>query len=100
MFARTTAVVTSLLYLSVLAAALPSPQGDIAPVCSTGTVSCCNQIAPASQVPLAQLLPLLLALNIQDANVPVGLECTPLSVLGGATAGNWYVLCSYPRSLF
>ena len=79
MFSRALVVIT----LAVAAVASPTGRSD---VCSTGTVSCCNQIAPANQVPTNDVLAALLALNIQDLDIPVGIECTPLSVLGGASA--------------
>lgn len=86
MFARTFVIVT----LAVAVAAFPAKRDT----CSTGTLSCCNQVAPANQLSLTQLLPL----GIQDPNAPVGIECTPIGLGGLATAGNWCVLTSSAHS--
>ncbi|KAI0031990.1 hydrophobin, partial [Vararia minispora EC-137] len=54
--------------------------------CNTGPVQCCNQVQPASSVNFSRILPSsllsLLPINLQGLNIPIGLDCTPINVLG------------------
>ncbi|KAI0713768.1 fungal hydrophobin-domain-containing protein [Earliella scabrosa] len=48
--------------------------------CSTGTLQCCESVGQSSSPALANMLE---AVGIQlGADVPVGLTCTPITVLG------------------
>lgn len=56
--------------------------------CSSGTLSCCNTNQPASNInepTLGGLLPI----DISNLNIPVGITCTPISVLGAGSGANW-----------
>ncbi|KAI0075015.1 fungal hydrophobin, partial [Panus rudis PR-1116 ss-1] len=55
--------------------------------CSTGPVQCCNSVQHAGAPAAAGLLGLL-GVVVQDLNVPIGLTCSPISVIGGGSGGN------------
>ena len=47
--------------------------------CNTGPIQCCNSFGKASDPAIAKELGLL-GVTLQDVNVPIGLQCTPISV--------------------
>ncbi|KAL1947101.1 hypothetical protein VTO73DRAFT_14062 [Trametes versicolor] len=49
--------------------------------CSTGAIQCCQQTTTANSASAAAILGLL-GIVLQDLNVPVGLTCSPISVVG------------------
>ncbi|THU98558.1 hydrophobin-domain-containing protein [Dendrothele bispora CBS 962.96] len=49
--------------------------------CNTGPVQCCNSIQSASSSTATSLLGLL-GIILQDLNVLVGINCTPINVIG------------------
>ncbi|KAL5514010.1 hypothetical protein ACEPAG_2771 [Sanghuangporus baumii] len=61
----------------------PQPSGSM---CSTGPVQCCNSVQPASSKEASNMLGLL-GVVLQGANVPVGLNCIPISVIGAGSGG-------------
>ncbi|TFK43805.1 fungal hydrophobin-domain-containing protein, partial [Crucibulum laeve] len=63
--------------IATLAVATPTPRD----VCSTGTVQCCNSVQAASSTGVAALLGLL-GIVVQDVTALVGVNCTPISVIG------------------
>ncbi|KAI8970750.1 fungal hydrophobin [Trametes punicea] len=69
---------TTLHALAILAVAIPTPNDDS---CTTGALQCCQSVQAADSLAVA---PILAALGIvlQDLNVPVGLTCSPISVVG------------------
>jgi len=62
--------------------------------CNTGPVQCCNSVQPASSEAAAGIIGLL-GIVLQNANVLVGLQCSPLNVvgLGGSTCKSQAVCC-------
>ncbi len=73
--------------LAILAAATPTARQ--ASSCTTGAVQCCESTTTASDPVAASLLGLL-GIVLQDVNIPVGLNCSPISVIG-VGGGTWYV---------
>lgn len=62
--------------------------------CNTGEIHCCNSVqSSSSPAGLAALASVGAAVGI---NVPVGLTCSPLSVVGLGSGSSWYV---FPPSL-
>ncbi|EAU87422.1 CoH1 [Coprinopsis cinerea okayama7 len=72
-------VLSTLALLAATAAAGPleARQGQ----CNTGPVQCCNSISTAKD-PATSLLLGLLGIVVQDLNIPIGLTCSPISVIG------------------
>ena len=80
---------TTLLTLSaILATAFAAPSGNSGNTCSTGPVQCCNSIQKASD-PATSVLLGLLGIVVQDVDVLVGLQCSPITVIGGAAGSSW-----------
>ncbi|KAF9259951.1 fungal hydrophobin, partial [Marasmius fiardii PR-910] len=50
--------------------------------CNTGPVQCCNQVVPASNAAAQGTLGLI-GVVLQDINIPVGLDCSPITIIGG-----------------
>ncbi|KAI0750517.1 fungal hydrophobin-domain-containing protein [Fomes fomentarius] len=78
--------------LAILAAATPTARQ--ASSCTTGAVQCCQSTTTASDPAAASLLGLL-GIVLQDVNIPVGLNCSPISVVGagGGTCSANTVCC-------
>ncbi|ESK92236.1 hydrophobin [Moniliophthora roreri MCA 2997] len=74
------AVVFFFLSFTLLAAALPGgpPSGG---QCNTGPIQCCNSVQSSSD-PATSLLLGLLGVVLQGINVPIGLTCNPITVIG------------------
>ncbi|KAF9558361.1 fungal hydrophobin [Agrocybe pediades] len=79
MFARTSVVA---LALPLLAAASVLPRNDgPSNQCNTGTLNCCNSVQSASSSSVAGLLGLL-GIVVGDVTGLVGLNCSPINVIG------------------
>ncbi|OCB87599.1 hydrophobin-domain-containing protein [Sanghuangporus baumii] len=63
-----------------------APQPTTGSSCSTGPVQCCNSVQSASSEDASNMLGLL-GVVLQDVNVPVGLNCIPISVIGAGSGG-------------
>ncbi|RXW22352.1 hypothetical protein EST38_g3478 [Candolleomyces aberdarensis] len=63
--------------LAAVASATPTRRAE----CSTGPIQCCNSVQPAGAPDAAKLLGLL-GVVVQDVNIPIGLTCSPISVIG------------------
>ncbi|KAI0777707.1 fungal hydrophobin-domain-containing protein [Trametes elegans] len=73
------------LSLSLLAAAMPAPGGgDAGSNCSTGNLQCCNSVVESNS-DSANLLLGLLGIVLGDLTGLIGLNCSPLSVIGIGT---------------
>ncbi|KIK53774.1 hypothetical protein GYMLUDRAFT_250100 [Collybiopsis luxurians FD-317 M1] len=83
---------------ATLAVATPSPRGEPASTCSTGPVQCCDTLATA-QDPAAAAALGLVGVVLQDVNIPVGLNCDPITVIGaGLTTCNAQAVCCEDNS--
>uniref|UniRef100_A0A0W0EYS5 Hydrophobin n=1 Tax=Moniliophthora roreri TaxID=221103 RepID=A0A0W0EYS5_MONRR len=58
-----------------------APGGHDGAKCNTGDIQCCNTVDNAHNKDIAKQLGLL-GLVIQDLNIPIGLNCNPISVIG------------------
>ncbi|KAI0823796.1 fungal hydrophobin-domain-containing protein [Trametes gibbosa] len=67
----------------LLAAATPL---EARQTCSTGAIQCCQQTTSAASASGAALLGLL-GIVVQDANVLLGVDCSPISVVGVGNSG-------------
>ncbi len=83
------------LVLATFAAATPTPLaradgGDGGDgQCSTGEIQCCNTTTTATD-PLVSLILGLLGVVVGDVTAIIGINCSPLSVIG-IGGGAWYV---------
>ncbi|KAJ3531002.1 hypothetical protein NMY22_g8332 [Coprinellus aureogranulatus] len=60
----------------------PPPPAPIPPSqCNTGPIQCCNSVQSAGAPAVSAILALL-GINIQDVNIPIGVTCSPISVIG------------------
>ncbi|KAI0643523.1 hydrophobin, partial [Trametes meyenii] len=73
------ATFTTLSALAILAVA--TPQGGSAGSCATGPVQCCQSVQAAGSAAVAPILASL-GVVVQDLNIPVGLTCTAIDVIG------------------
>ncbi|ESK90034.1 hydrophobin [Moniliophthora roreri MCA 2997] len=77
----------SLAALATLAAATPTRRTDKpASECTTGPVQCCDTVTNAGDPSAAKIIGLL-GIVVQDLNVPVGLTCSPITVIGAGGSG-------------
>ncbi|EPQ53084.1 fungal hydrophobin [Gloeophyllum trabeum ATCC 11539] len=87
----------TLFSLLVLASASPLSARQVAGgQCNTGAIQCCQQVQTAGSPDMTNLLGLL-GIVVDGLNVPIGLQCSPLTVGGlgnGATCSAQPVCCS------
>lgn len=86
MFAKL-ALLTAAVF-TALAAATPVPQGSGS--CNTGPITCCEDLRSADDASVATLLGLL-GVVVQDVTAQVGIQCSPINVIGAASGNAWYV---------
>ncbi|KAI0738358.1 fungal hydrophobin-domain-containing protein [Daedaleopsis nitida] len=76
--------------LAILAVATPTPGGggggNPPSGCSTGPIQCCNTVTTPSD-PAAAGIIALLGIVVQDLTIPVGLTCSPITVIGVGGSG-------------
>ena len=80
-----TAVVSALL---AAATAIPTPDGSAAGTCNTGPLQCCNTIGQSSDDSVTAGLPALLQVILKGLNVPIGLNCDPITVIGAGSGSS------------
>ncbi|KAI8974194.1 fungal hydrophobin [Trametes punicea] len=80
MFSR--AIAIAIAATPLLAVATPSLESRQS--CSTGALECCQSTTSADSVTGAAILSLL-GIVVQDANVLLGLDCSPITVVGVGT---------------
>ncbi|KAF8897799.1 hydrophobin-251 [Infundibulicybe gibba] len=76
------ASILSTVVLATLAVATPTRRTDTpASQCNTGDLQCCNSAQAADSSSIAGLLSLL-GIVVQDVTALVGVNCSPISVIG------------------
>ncbi|KAJ3541452.1 hypothetical protein NM688_g6079 [Phlebia brevispora] len=76
------ALAASVLVLPCLAAATPlEARQDPTSQCNTGSIQCCSQTESASSESASFLLGLL-GIVLEDITALIGLDCSPISVIG------------------
>ncbi|KAM5537113.1 hypothetical protein V8D89_009259 [Ganoderma adspersum] len=83
MFARAAAF--SLLALPLFAAATPTVLRRDS--CNTGDIQCCNSVQDSNSTAITTLLGLL-GVSASDVTGQVGLECSPLTVIGAGVGSS------------
>ncbi|ESK88582.1 hydrophobin [Moniliophthora roreri MCA 2997] len=70
-----------------------APYGSPVAQCNTGPMQCCNIVDNAQNHDVSNALGLL-NIVVQDLNVPIGLNCDPISVVGlGGNACSQQPVC-------
>ncbi|EAU87415.2 CoH1 [Coprinopsis cinerea okayama7 len=69
------------LTLATVAIAAPSNLEARQGQCNTGPVQCCNSVQRADSEAASKLLGLL-GIVVQDVSIPIGITCTPITVIG------------------
>ncbi|KAJ7477928.1 hydrophobin 2 [Mycena galericulata] len=93
MFSKLSIVVTSVLI--TLAAAIPNTTPPVTPPTSD---QCCNSVVSSSST-AASAVAALLGLDLTGLDVPVGLSCSPITVIGN-NCGGTTVVCDAPDKEF
>ncbi|KAJ7908513.1 POH2 hydrophobin [Mycena leptocephala] len=93
MFSKLSVVVTSVLI--TLAAAIPNATPTVTPPTSP---QCCSSVVSSSSS-AASVLAALLGLDLTGLNVPIGLSCSPITVIGN-NCGGTTVVCDSPNKEF
>ena len=70
-----TATTTRTITITQTASSTPLSQ------CNTGAIQCCDSVQSASSTGVSSLLGLL-GIVLENLNIPVGLNCSPLSIIG------------------
>ncbi|KAI0355207.1 fungal hydrophobin [Trametes cingulata] len=91
MFSR--AVALAIAAMPLLAAATPAPL-EARQTCSTGAIQCCQTTTTANSASAAAILGLL-GIVVQDVTAIVGLNCSPINVVGvgGSDACSAHAVC-------
>ncbi|KAJ7723608.1 hydrophobin 2 [Mycena maculata] len=89
MFSKLSVIVTSVLI--TLAAAIPNATPPVTPPTSN---QCCSSVVPSSST-AASTVAALLGLSLTGLDVPVGLSCSPITVVGN-NCGGTSVTCDSP----
>ncbi|KAI0333062.1 hydrophobin-251 [Cubamyces sp. BRFM 1775] len=93
-FSRAIALAVSV--LPILAAATPLEGRGGEPSCSTGPIQCCETTEKAGSAAGSALLGVL-GIVVQDVNVLLGVDCSPITVIGvgsGSSCSANAVCCS------
>ncbi|KAJ7176339.1 hydrophobin [Mycena crocata] len=91
MFSKLSVVVTSVLI--TLAAAIPTTTPPVTPPSSP---QCCNSVVSSTSAAASGVLALL-GLDLDGLDVPVGLSCSPITVIGN-NCGGTTVTCDAPEN--
>ncbi|KAJ7469633.1 hydrophobin 2 [Mycena latifolia] len=90
MFSKLSVVVTSVLI--TLAAAIPT---TTPPVTTPSSNQCCSSVQSSSSSAVG-VVAALLGLNLSGLDVPIGLSCSPITVIGN-NCGGTEVTCDAPE---
>ncbi|KAJ7239165.1 hypothetical protein B0H12DRAFT_1136309 [Mycena haematopus] len=90
MFSKLSVVVASVLI--TLAAAIPN---TVPPVTTPTSDQCCTSVQDSDSSAVAPVAALL-GLDLSDLDVPVGLGCSPITVIGN-NCGGTTVTCDAPQ---
>ncbi|KAJ7469631.1 fungal hydrophobin [Mycena latifolia] len=93
MFSKLSIVVTSALI--TLAAAIPNTTPPVTPPTSQ---QCCSSVQ-SSNSNVVSVVAALLGLDLSGLNVPIGLGCSPITVVGN-NCGGTTVVCDAPEKEF
>ncbi|KAJ7437543.1 hypothetical protein B0H11DRAFT_2224359 [Mycena galericulata] len=93
MFSKLSVIVTSVLI--TLAAAIPNQTPPVTPPTSD---QCCDSVVSSSSS-AASAVAAVLGLDLTGLDVPVGLSCSPITVLGN-NCGGTEVTCDAPEEEF
>ncbi|KAJ7909443.1 fungal hydrophobin [Mycena leptocephala] len=91
MFSKISVVVTSVLITLAVATGTPPP-----PVTCPTSPQCCSSVASSSSS-AASLVAAVVGLDLTGLNVPVGLTCSPITIIGN-NCGGTEVVCDAPQS--
>ncbi|KAJ6546245.1 fungal hydrophobin [Mycena vulgaris] len=80
MFSKLSVVVTSVLI--TLAAAIP----NTVPVTPPTSDQCCSSVVDSSSTAVGKVLGLL-GIDLGDITIPVGLDCSPITIIGNNCGG-------------
>ncbi|KAF7363221.1 Hydrophobin 2 [Mycena venus] len=94
MFSKLSVAVASVLV--TLAAATPT--GIIPPITLPDSLQCCASVVSSTNI-AASAVAALLGLDLTGLDVPVGLSCSPITVVGN-NCGSTTVNCDAPDSLW
>ncbi|KAJ7075302.1 fungal hydrophobin [Mycena belliarum] len=89
MFSKLSVIVTSVLV--TLAAAVPTTTPPVTPPSSA---QCCSSVQSSSSSAVS-VVAALLGLDLSGLNVPIGLGCSPITVIGN-NCGGTSVTCDAP----
>ncbi|KAJ7935863.1 fungal hydrophobin [Mycena leptocephala] len=90
MFSKLSVVVTSVLI--TLAAAIPTTTPPVTPPSSP---QCCSSVQSSSSTAVSAVAALL-GLDLSGLNVPIGLGCSPITLIGN-NCGSTTVTCDAPE---
>ncbi|KAJ7807032.1 fungal hydrophobin [Mycena leptocephala] len=90
MFSKLSIVVASVLITLAAATGTPPP-----PVTCPTSPQCCDSVVSSSS-DAASVVAALLDLDLTGLDVPVGLSCSPVTIVGN-NCGNTTVVCNAPK---
>ncbi|TDL21262.1 fungal hydrophobin [Rickenella mellea] len=87
MFTKLAVIAT--ISLSLLAGTGATPTPTDGGVCNTGPVQCCQQTIASNSTQATSLLGMLpIGIPISSLTGPIGIGCSPLSIVGAGSGGN------------
>ncbi|KAJ6607463.1 hypothetical protein B0H10DRAFT_1956252 [Mycena sp. CBHHK59/15] len=98
MFSKLSVIVTSVLVVCPFpdpCCRHPARRNTTPPVTTPTSPQCCNSVVPSSSS-AASIVAALLGLDVSSLNVPIGLSCSPITVVGN-NCGSTTVVCDAPQ---
>ncbi|KAJ7704937.1 fungal hydrophobin-domain-containing protein [Mycena rosella] len=90
------ALLTGVLGATTVTVTAPAPTITSISQCNTGDAQCCNTVVSASDPQVGPILGLL-GIVLSDSTISVGLDCTPITIIGigqGANCAQQPVCCT------